>query len=458
MLSQFSISPSMRYVATGTTFCNRPLCSYHSQCIQVFQLFDNVLLLGQGGMTVYYGPTSGMEDYFAKRGFLCPSFSNPADFYMDVLSGIIPHPDNADWHKEDLFEEWMCADENPNKVSREEAKSTIDEIRNEDAEINLKNEETDRQEGRFFIGRFCAFLCNEFSMVFKHIWSNVRPDKTGRKTPGALSQTYLLFIRASRQRLRSPFATILNIFLMLIAGSVVTLSAGEDINFYAGIPKNVQEGNTGQEAYLQQNVQPVDIVPATMLSVYFFLLMISCLSVNVYGPERTVFFRDTAVGQSVFSYWVAKTTDTLIWLPIYTCAFVAMGYSREAWLIQPLRSYWVFLFLDIVGFYGFGMLASLLVGPSSAALLALVFGVVVVLQFSCTVSAYGDADSGRQTFTNFWFVFWSTQGLASKEYDQYTYAFNVTRLNDETPDRYNNELGIGIQTVGGTFENQFKNS
>ena len=422
----------------------------HQPKYEVFQLFDNVLLLGKGGMSVYYGPTDGMEEYFAKRGFPCPKHSNPADFYMDVLSGIIPHPDNADWDKEELLEEWMCADENPDRVSRDDAKQTLEEIRSQDKQTKEANEEADRSERRFLIGRLCASLIFELKLVFNHLWSNIGPDMTDRQTPGAITQTVLLFKRCNLQRLRTPFSTVLNIILMFLAGSVIPSLVDDDENLYVGIPKTLQSEDPARQAYLRQNVTPVDAIPSIMLNVYLFLLIVSCLSVNVYGPERVVFFRETAVGQSVFAYWFAKTFETLLWLPIYTSAFVLLGYSGDAWLIQPLRSYWVFLLLDLVGFYGFGMLASLLVGPGSAALLSLVFGIIVVVAFSGAVSAYGDAASGAQTFTNFWFVFWSTQGLSSKEYDQYTYAFNVTRLNDETPDKYNNDFGIGEQAVGGT--------
>ncbi|KAL7558424.1 hypothetical protein ACA910_015766 [Epithemia clementina (nom. ined.)] len=420
----------------------------HQPKYEVFQLFDNVLLLGKGGMTVYYGPTSGMASYFSKRGFPCPAFSNPADFYMDVLSGIIPHPDNPKWDKEDLFEEWMCADENPDSISRIDAQKTMEEIRAEDSQTKEADAAEDRRERRLLIGKLCSVIYTELKMVIHHLGSNVGPDHTGRKTPGTFTQFYLLFKRANLQRLRSPFATVLNIILMFLAGAVIPSLVSDDENLYVGIPKTLEGGTEAQQAYMRENVKPVDAIPGIMLNVYLFLLIVSCLSVNVYGPERVVFFRETAVGQSVFSYWAAKSLDAILWLPIYTCAFVLLGYSGQAWLIQPLRSYWFFLFLDLVGFYGFGMLASLLVGAGSAALLALVFGIIVIVGFSGAVTAYGDQSSGGQTFTTFWFLFWSTQGLSAKEYEQFTYAFNVTQLNDETPDKYNNEFGIGEQTVG----------
>lgn len=80
-----------------------------------------------------------------------------------------------------------------------------------------------------------------------------------------------------------------------------------------------------------------------MLNVYMFLLIVSCLSVNVFGMERTVFFRETAVGQSVVSYWAAKLLECLFWLPIYTCAFCLSGYAGDAWLLQSFKTYWCYM-------------------------------------------------------------------------------------------------------------------
>lgn len=243
-------------------------------------------------MTVYYGPTSEMEDYFSERGFPCPSHSNPADFYMDVLSGVIPHSNDPEWDKDDLFEEWMCAFENPDRVSREEAARTLEEVRLADAQTDNMNSESHRK-GCCFVGRVCANVYKEMRSVVHHLRSNVRPDQTGRKTPGSLRQTALLFQRSSLQRLRKPFATVLNIFLMFVAGAMIPFLVPGDAVLYKGIPKTLTNGNPRHEAYLRQNVDPIDLIPASMNNIYFFLLMVSCLSVNVYGPERVVFFRET---------------------------------------------------------------------------------------------------------------------------------------------------------------------
>ncbi|CAD7704522.1 unnamed protein product [Ostreobium quekettii] len=53
----------------------------------IFLSFDQVLLLGTGGKTVYLGPPHTVQEYLEHQGFACPEFENPADFCLDVISG-----------------------------------------------------------------------------------------------------------------------------------------------------------------------------------------------------------------------------------------------------------------------------------------------------------------------------------------------------------------------------------
>ena len=375
----------------------------HQPKFEVFKLFDQVLLLGQGGMTVYHGPTSGMTEYFDSRGFPCPSKANPADFYMDVLTGIVPHATDPNFGKEQLLEAWMIAEENHDRISLEESQARMRAIKTQSAEEEVAK----KMSGPF--RRIVITMSTEIISLVRHLLGDFysfdgQHMVETRKVPGRLVQASLLFQRACLQRIRAPHATVLNIVLMALAGAVLPSLVDDDDTMYVGIPKSLTETDIdAYGAYLRQNITPIDFVPQILLNIWLFLLIVSCLSVNVLGgSERTVFFRETATGQHVLSYWLAKTFETFLWLPAYTCGFVLLGYSSDAWLLQALGSYWIFCFFTLMGFYGFGMLSSLLVGTGNAALLSLVFGIVVAISFSGTVNSYGDASSGYQKFINVW--------------------------------------------------------
>lgn len=44
----------------------------HSPSAQAFRQFDDILLLGKGGRTVYFGPVAKAHEYFERIGFPCP--------------------------------------------------------------------------------------------------------------------------------------------------------------------------------------------------------------------------------------------------------------------------------------------------------------------------------------------------------------------------------------------------
>ncbi len=58
----------------------------------IFDLFDDLVLLAPGGRTVFSGPSSKALNYFASTGYPCPPKGNPADHFIDVISGASGAP------------------------------------------------------------------------------------------------------------------------------------------------------------------------------------------------------------------------------------------------------------------------------------------------------------------------------------------------------------------------------
>jgi ABC-type multidrug transport system ATPase subunit len=79
------------------------IASLHQPRYATFLLFDSVHLFMRGGYVVYSGPTTSALDYFTKIGFRLPSKENPADFMLDVISGLIELPGNKDFTPLDLI-------------------------------------------------------------------------------------------------------------------------------------------------------------------------------------------------------------------------------------------------------------------------------------------------------------------------------------------------------------------
>ncbi|KAL6748717.1 hypothetical protein V8C86DRAFT_1122712 [Haematococcus lacustris] len=68
----------------------------HQPRFSSFMLFDQVLLLGHGGHTVFVGPPGVAVLYFHHGlGFTLPPRENPADVLMDILGGKVPREGNT---------------------------------------------------------------------------------------------------------------------------------------------------------------------------------------------------------------------------------------------------------------------------------------------------------------------------------------------------------------------------
>ena len=59
------------------------VCTIHQPALEVFTLFDSILLLQKGGRVAFFGPIAAMEEYFTGQGFeRCADGMNPADYAL----------------------------------------------------------------------------------------------------------------------------------------------------------------------------------------------------------------------------------------------------------------------------------------------------------------------------------------------------------------------------------------
>ncbi|XXG78587.1 hypothetical protein AAC387_Pa08g2505 [Persea americana] len=61
------------------------IASIHQPSSEVFELFQNLCLLSVG-RTIYFGPVSRANEFFAVNGFPCSPLSNPSDHYLRTIN------------------------------------------------------------------------------------------------------------------------------------------------------------------------------------------------------------------------------------------------------------------------------------------------------------------------------------------------------------------------------------
>lgn len=70
-------------------------------------MFDDLVLLAKGGLTVYHGPVNRVEEYFAGLGIIIPDRVNPPDYFIDILEGVIKPSGSSGVKYEELAVRWM---------------------------------------------------------------------------------------------------------------------------------------------------------------------------------------------------------------------------------------------------------------------------------------------------------------------------------------------------------------
>ncbi|XP_042476008.1 ABC transporter G family member 28-like isoform X2 [Macadamia integrifolia] len=83
--SQLLLRALRREALEGVNIC----MVVHQPSYALFKMFDDLILLAKGGLTVYHGPVKKVEEYFAGLGIHVPDRVNPPDHFIDILEGIV---------------------------------------------------------------------------------------------------------------------------------------------------------------------------------------------------------------------------------------------------------------------------------------------------------------------------------------------------------------------------------
>lgn len=57
----------------------------HQPNSDIFDMFDKLLLMAKGKI-IYFDDANKSVDYFHSIGRVCPELTNPADFFMTIMS------------------------------------------------------------------------------------------------------------------------------------------------------------------------------------------------------------------------------------------------------------------------------------------------------------------------------------------------------------------------------------
>jgi len=400
----------------------------HQPRYQLFTLFDDVLLLGPGGRTVFLGPSQRAKPYFEGLGFQMPECENPADWFMDVLSGGVSHPTIQDFKPNMLFDMWtervgsfsasgirrhMTDMENYKIVEsalvEEWAKVDVDQSGYLDkAELILllkrcgvtsPDEQgvddlmghisSDRQRVLFqdligYVMGMSSVIAIDKDISDRNISSSRSPKSAGTRAEQIGEDAVVALLPApagvaddaGAGGAASPGACPQ--FLTLVMRRVVqwfreSRQRLTDLGLISGCA--VVVGLLHRGIYTNSNELAAKI--STFHMSLALLTSVSCL--KVFGDDRAMFWRESGGGMNVFSYMLAKMfgniPDLLLQCTLYTSIYFL--------ITMPFVSYdhyWVPCILLALAAAGWGYFLSSVLPPQNA-----MTGVVIIVLVFCGV-------------------------------------------------------------------------
>jgi len=180
----------------------------HQPRYEIFSQFDELLLLGRGGYTAYFGKTRNATSYFEDLGFVRPDNMNPADFVMDVLGGEIKHIEGKEI---DFKANWMryCEmTEGHEPVIASHASAEIHGAADGALELTSINDDDNSDDDDVFYSRGVSRHYNDLTFV-------------ARSVPGFWSQVWIFYKRRLVQFRRSFYTHALDMLLVAFGGAVL---------------------------------------------------------------------------------------------------------------------------------------------------------------------------------------------------------------------------------------------
>lgn len=260
-------------------------------------MFDKVVLMKDGHM-VYSGAPGKAIEFFAKNGWECPTFTNPADYVLDVISEL--------------------GDASEATGKRKTVPQLVERFRKRQKK-KLSDAESKRTTNK--------------SALFDLVATTKEAEQT---RPGFFSQFPVLFLRAWRNNLRH------GLILWAQLGQHIILALFVGLMYLQLGPKSVTQS-------LAENAT---VVSDRAAAIFFALLNITFISAFteafVFPAERPIFNRERASGHyGVLSYYLALTAANL---PLQLL-FVTLNATVCYWMVglrPDFGAYIVFVLVCLI--------------------------------------------------------------------------------------------------------------
>ncbi|CAN1238105.1 Putative white-brown complex homolog protein 30 [Linum grandiflorum] len=254
----------------------------HQPSYSLFKMFDDLVLLAKGGLTVYHGPVVKVEEYFNGLGINVPDRINPPDHYIDILEGIVKPSASSAANYTDLPVKWMMNKGYPIPPDMKENSPGLlmPPLSRMPSVVQLG----DGDEDQSFAGELWEDVKSNVELRRDRILRTLlKPrDLSNRRTPGVWTQFRYYLGRVAKQRLREAKMQAVDLLILFLAGACL------------GSLGKANDKNMGSAGYSH-----------TIIAVS---LLCKIAALRSFSLDRLQYWRESASGMSSLAYFLAKDT------------------------------------------------------------------------------------------------------------------------------------------------------
>lgn len=324
----------------------------HQPSYALFQMFDDLVLLAKGGVTVYHGSAKKAEAYFAGLGIIVPDRVNPPDYFIDILEGMVEPSASSKVNYKELPVRWMLHKGYPVPEDMQQSAAILaTPAARLDSEHGTASPSA---EDRTFAGDLWQDVREKVEFhqdKIRHNFSKFH-DLSHRRTPGIILQYRYFLVRVLKQRMREAKLQAVDYLILFLAGACLgSLASYSDSNF-------------GFVSYSH-----------TIIAVS---LLCKIAALRTFSQEKLQYWRESSSGMSSLAYFLAKDTvdhfNTVIKPVVYLSMFYFFINPRS-----PLTDNYVVLLCLVYCVTGIAYVLSIFFQPGSAQLLSVLLPIVLTL-------------------------------------------------------------------------------
>ncbi|KAL2554360.1 putative white-brown complex-like protein 30 [Forsythia ovata] len=364
----------------------------HQPSYTLYKMFDDLILLAKGGLTVYHGPVKKVEEYFVGIGITVPERVTPPDHFIDILEGITKP--SAGLTVEQLPVRWMLHNGYPVPPDMLQLCDQIGSSSNGGS--------THGAPEQLFPGDASQDNRDHTQLNF------LKPhDLSNRVTPGVLRQYRYFLGRGIKQQLREAQLQAADYLILLLAGACL------------GTLSQVKGDTFGYHGY--------------MYTIIAVSLLCKISALRSFSLDKLHYRRETDGGTSSLAYFMSKDTvdhfNTVIKPLVFLSMFFFFNNPRSTFTDN-----YVVLLCLVYCVTGIAYVFAIFFPPSQAQLWCVLLPVVLTL-----IANQGKDDKIGKYLGSYSYPKWALEAFLIANAQRYSGVWLITRCDSL------NELGYSVQ-------------